>query len=127
MLFSKSKSKSTADDVRRVALAALAAALEDRWTDSRSKPGRTGLRAVATGAVLYTAGRAVYSGRHLILERLGDGAVDEDDREDEEYDEPEAEGDEDEEEDLDEEPEAEGDEDEEEDLDEEPEAEGRGG
>ena len=104
MPFSKSKTKTVAEDVRRVALSALVTALEERNQEPKSKPARTGLRTVATGAVLYTAGRALYSGRHAILDRLGDGQGDEEDREDDEYDEAEAESDADE-------PEAEADED----------------
>jgi hypothetical protein len=60
----------TADDVRRVALAALATALENSREEARKKPGLTGVRAVATGAVIYTAGRAVYTGRRLLREHL---------------------------------------------------------
>ena len=144
------KRKTTADDVRRVAVAALTAALDDRKDEARSKPGLTGVRAVATGAVLYTAGRAAFGSRRFIRERFGD---DEDRYEDgdgpeaeadEEYDEPEAEaerddggrgvrgargrsrkeGDEDEEY---EEPEAEAEEGDEDEEDEEPEAEAEEG
>jgi hypothetical protein len=112
------KQKPTADDVRRVALAALAAALEDGKEEAKKKPGMTGVRAVATGAVLYTAGRAAFSGRRFIRDHFGaDGeAHDEadeemsDDRDDDEDDDPRAEDDEDYE-DEDDEPRAEEDED----------------
>ena len=139
------KRKTTADDVRRVAIAALTAALDDRKDEARSKPGLTGVRAVATGAVLYTAGRAAFSSRRFIRERFGsdedqyengDGpeaeaddeyeepeAEAEEDEEDEEYEEPEAEEDEDDEDEEYEEPEAEEDEDDEDEEYEEPEAE----
>src|SRR5215210_2142649 len=87
--------KPNADDVKRVAVAALVAALDDGKDQARKKPGLTGMRAVATGAVLYTAGKAAFSGRRFISERLhGDDDVPE---EDEEEDEPEADEDFDEE------------------------------
>jgi hypothetical protein len=66
----RSKKNATADDVRRVALAALATALENSREEARKKPGLTGVRAVATGAVIYTAGRAVYTGRRFLRERF---------------------------------------------------------
>ena len=118
------KQKTTADDVRRVALAALVSALEDGKEDAKKKPGLTGLRAVTTGAVLYTAGRAIYGGRRFVQERLGsdgDEAETRSEDEDDLYDEPEAEADQDEEE-YEDEPEAEADQDEEE-YEDEPEAE----
>src|SRR3954447_11145154 len=131
--------KPSADDVKRVAVAALVAALDDSKEKARKKPALTGMRAMATGAVLYTAGRAVVGGRRFINERLNgageeesadeydDEPVAEDDEDFDEEDEPEededpvAEEDEDFEDEEDEEPEAEEDEDFEED--EEPEAE----
>ena len=126
------KHKPNADDVRRVALAALASALEDSKQEAKKKPALTGVRAVATGAVLYTAGRAAFTGRRFLRDRLGsNGAQDEemvDDRDDddeyEDDEEPEAEEGEDfDDEDYDEEPEAEEDEDfEDEDEDDEPRA-----
>jgi hypothetical protein len=138
------KHKPNADDVRRIALAALASALEDRKEEAKKKPGLTGVRAVATGAVIYTAGRAVFSGRRFVRDHMGsdgdaskrdddeyeDPDAEEDDQyEDEDYDEPRAEEDEepedDEYEDEDEEPRAEEDEEPEDDEyeDEEPRAE----
>ena len=62
--------KPNADDVKRVAVAALVAALDDGKDQARKKPGLTGMRAVATGAVLYTAGKVAFSGRRFINERL---------------------------------------------------------
>jgi hypothetical protein len=62
--------KPSADDVKRVAVAALVAALDDGKDQAKKKPGLTGMRAVATGAVLYTAGKAAYNGRRFINERL---------------------------------------------------------
>lgn len=123
------KRKTTTDDVRRVALAALASALDDRKEEAKRKPGLTGVRAVATGAVLYTAGKAAFTGRRFVREHFGsDGAEDRADEDEEEVedDEPRAEAEEEEYEE-DEEPEAEAEEDEEPeaefDEDDEPEAE----
>src|SRR3954447_23278736 len=107
------------DDVRRVALSALAAALEDGKQEK--KPAKRsgamkGVRTVAAGAALYVAGRAAYKNRDAILDQLQDGQQEGDD-------EPEAEEDDDSVEEDDEEPEAEEDEDFVEEDDEEPEAE----
>jgi hypothetical protein len=125
--------KPNAEDVKRVAVAALVAALDDGKENARKNPRLTGLRAVATGAVLYTAGKAALNGRRFISERLGndgqepaeddEGYEDEDDY-DEADGEPVAEEDEDLEEDEkpeepEEEPVAEEDEDFEEDEDDE--------
>jgi hypothetical protein len=93
------KRTSAADDVRKVLLTALIAALEDQRDKQRPKRGFTAVRALATGAVLYTAGRA---GSRLLTDRLqtDSGEREEDDEryeEEEEYEEPEAEADEDEE------------------------------
>src|SRR3954452_4583770 len=110
------KHKPNADDVRRVALAALATALEDRKEEVKKKPGLTGVRAVATGAVIYTAGRAVFTGRRFVRDHFGsDGEAREDEPQEEEDEEPEAE--------VDEEPEAEEQDDAEDEEYEEPEAE----
>jgi hypothetical protein len=62
--------KPNAEDVKRVAVAALVAALDDGKEQARKNPRMTGMRAVATGAVLYTAGKAAFSGRRFISERL---------------------------------------------------------
>ena len=59
----------TADDVRQVILSAVADALDDGRHEVGGKPGLGGVRAVATGAVLYTAGRAAVAGRRLYRER----------------------------------------------------------
>src|SRR3954452_6931332 len=77
--------RTTAEDVRRVALAALATALEDGKQEAKAKPGLTGMRAVATGAVLYTAGRAAFAGRRFVREHTGNEA-EVDARADEDYD-----------------------------------------
>jgi hypothetical protein len=119
--------KPSAEDVKRVAVAALVAALDDGKENARKNPRLTGVRAVATGAVLYTAGKAALNGRRFIAEHLrGDGQEPEDDEgfeDDDDYDEadgePVAEEDEDfeEDEEPEEEPVAEEDEDFEEDED----------
>jgi hypothetical protein len=132
------RGRTTADDVKKVALAALATALDDGKQEARQKPGLTGMRAVATGAVLYTAGRAAVSGRRFYRDHFGsdshNGAEAESDEdydaeadaeEDEDFeDEPESEEDEEFEEEPEEEPEAEEDEDFEEEPEDEPEAAG---
>ena len=84
------KRKPTADDVRRVALAALVSALDEGKQDAKKKPGLTGVRAVATGAVIYTAGVAAFKGRRFVQDQIAayrDGA--DDDEYDEDYDEAE--------------------------------------
>ena len=94
----KHKHKPSADDVRRVALAALATALEDSKKEAKKKPGQTGVRVVATGAVLYTAGRAAFTGRRFVRDHFGaNGRVRErddevDEEEYEEHEEPRAGG-----------------------------------
>src|SRR5215217_6485949 len=109
------KRRTSADDVKRVAVAALNTVLDDSKREVTEKPGLTGVRAVATGAVLYTAGRAAFAGRRFYRDRFASGSngaageeeayyededeYDEDELEDE--DEPEAEADEDEYEDED--------------------------
>jgi hypothetical protein len=79
------KRRATAEDVRKVALAALATALDDGKQEARKKPGLTGVRAVATGAVLYTAGRAAFAGRRFYRDHFGaDGDEHEDTDDDDE-------------------------------------------
>src|SRR5689334_9090259 len=102
--------KPSADDVKRVAVAALVAALDDSKEKARKNPRLTGVRAVATGAVLYTAGKAVIGGSRFISDRLN-GSGEEEEPADEYEDEPSAEDDEDFEEEDEPEPEAEEDED----------------
>src|SRR3954452_12745544 len=92
--------RTTAEDVRRVALAALATALDEGKQEVKKKPGLTGMRAVATGAVIYTAGRAAFAGRRFARDHFGsDHDADEGDEEDDEdyEDEPRAEAEDDEE------------------------------
>ena len=80
-------------DVRQIVLGALASALNDggqqRPDNDGKKKGLTGVRALAAGAALVTAGRAAYKGREFIRERLGrdeeDEPVDEAEYEDDEY------------------------------------------
>ena len=107
--------KPNADDVKRVAVAALVAALDDGKENAKKKPGLTGVRAVATGAVLYTAGKAALNGRRFVSEHLlnrNDEPEDDDEElEEEDEEEPVAEEDEDFEDDEEEEPVAEEDED----------------
>jgi hypothetical protein len=104
--------KTTADDVRQVILAAVADALDDGKQEARKKPGLTGVRAVATGAVLYTAGRAAVAGRRFYRDRFGADAQDGDDQRDDTDDDEPRSADEEDYVDAEAEPEAEGDEDE---------------
>src|ERR1041385_5822345 len=100
------KQKPSADDVRRVALAALAAALEDGKEEAKKKPGMTGVRAVATGAVIYTAGGPASTGSRFIKDRFGSDGEARDDADEEMVDDRDEDEDY-EEEDEDEEPRAE--------------------
>ena len=89
------KKKALPVDVRRIALAALASALDDGRGQEPAKDGRkglTGVKALVAGAALVTAGRAAFKNRDLIRDRL-QGEHDEEDEEyedeayeDEEYD-----------------------------------------
>src|SRR3954471_18959625 len=75
--------KPSPEDVKRVAVAALVAALDDGKEKARKNPRMTGMRAVATGAVLYTAGRAVVGGSRFVREHLnGEGQAEEEEPED---------------------------------------------
>src|SRR3954453_8951791 len=70
------------DDVKRVALAALAAALEDgkqEKPEKRSGGAMKGVKTVPAGAVLLVAGRAALKNAPAILDQLQDGSEDEDD------------------------------------------------
>ena len=74
-------------------LAALASALDDGREQEPAKDGKkglTGVRALAAGAALVTAGRAAFKNRDFIRDRLqGDDGepADEEDYEDEDYEE----------------------------------------
>jgi hypothetical protein len=65
------KAKTKPRHVRQAIFSALADALDDGTQEVREKPGLTGARAVATGAVLYTAGRAALAGRRFYDDRFG--------------------------------------------------------
>ena len=85
--------KTPAEELKNAAIAALADALD---TEKRTpKPGLSGARAVATGAVIYSAGFAAIRGRRFVREHLSSGPEDEhaeDEFRDEEREEPDAEG-----------------------------------
>ena len=85
--------KTPAEELKNAAIAALADALD---TEKRTpKPGLSGARAVATGAVIYSAGFAAIRGRRFVREHLSSGPDDEhaeDEFRDEERGEPDAEG-----------------------------------
>ena len=88
--------KTPTEELKNAAIEALVNALDD--DDKRAaKPGMKGVRAIAAGAVIYTAGRAAFKGRDFVREQLSPDSDDdqaEDDLDDEEtraYEEPEAE------------------------------------
>ena len=87
MRFPRKGKDSLPIDVRKVALTALAAALEDgrQAASDQGKKGLTGVRAVAAGAVLVTAGRAAYKGGRFVRERIQGRDDEPEAREDEEY------------------------------------------
>jgi len=125
-----SKARPSSDDVRRVALAALTAALDEgkKQPQAPKRKGglRSGVRTVAAGAALYVAGRAAYKNRDTILEQidqLQDGRAEGDEEFEDEDEEPASEEDEDFDEEESDEPEAEDDEDFDEEESDEPEAE----
>jgi hypothetical protein len=106
MMKLKPKRKTTADEVRRVALAALISALDEgkQEVNKTKSGGLTPVRAVATGAVVYTAGRAAYRSQRFVRDQIASlrdhGRDDEEpeaeedfEEEDEEREEPEAEED----------------------------------
>jgi hypothetical protein len=96
--------KTPIEELKDAAIKALVNALDD---DKRAaKSGMQGVRTLATGAVIYTAGRAAFKGQRFVREQLSSDTEDDqaEDLEDEEemraYEEPEgAESDVDEEED----------------------------
>ena len=86
--------KTPTEELKDAAIEALVNALDD---DKRAaKPGTKGVRALAAGAVIYTAGRAAFKGQRFVREQLSSDTEDDqvEDLEDEEtraYEEPEAE------------------------------------
>ena len=95
--------KTPIEELKDAAIEALVNALDD---DKHSdKPGLKGVRALAAGAVIYTAGRAAFKGQRFVREQLSSDTEDDqaedleddqaEDLEDEEtrpYEEPEGEG-----------------------------------
>jgi hypothetical protein len=82
-------------DVRKVALTALATALEegrDVAKEEKKQGFVTTTRAVAAGAVLVTAGRAAYKGGRFVRDRLRRDDDEPEAREDEDFDDEESEG-----------------------------------
>ena len=87
--------KTPTEELKDAAIEALVNALED---DKRAaKPGTKGVRALAAGAVIYTAGRAAFKGQRFVREQLSSDTEDdqaedlEDGEETRAYEEPEAE------------------------------------
>ena len=88
--------KTPIEELKDAAIEALVTALDD---DKRAaKPRTKGVRALAAGAVIYTAGRAAFKGRHFVREQLSSDTEDdqaqdlEDEDETRAYEEPEGEG-----------------------------------
>ncbi len=64
-----SRRKSPTEELKSVAIAALISALDEK-SEKKPKRGMTGVRALTTGMVIYSAGHAAYTGQKLIRERL---------------------------------------------------------
>jgi hypothetical protein len=76
--------KTPTEELKDVAIEALVNALDD---DKRAaKPGTKGVRALAAGAVIYTAGHAAFKGQRFVREQLSSDTEDDqaEDLEDEE-------------------------------------------
>ena len=58
------------EELKNAAIEAALSALGDGKSESKDKPAMTGVRAVAAGAVLYTAGRAAFRGRRFLNEQF---------------------------------------------------------
>src|SRR5215216_1700415 len=61
------KQKTPTEELKNAAVTALRTALSEE-SDAKDKRGLTGVRAVATGAIIYTAGRAAFKGRRFLRE-----------------------------------------------------------
>ena len=91
----RTKRKTPTEELKDAAIQALLNALDD---DKRAaKPRTSGVRGLAAGALLYTAGRAAFKGQRFVREQLSSDAEDDhaEDLDDEEetraYEEPDAE------------------------------------
>jgi len=87
--------KTPTEELKSAAIEALVNALDDDNKRAPEPGGTKGIRAVAIGAVIYTAGRAVFKRQHFVREQLSsltndDQAEVEDEEETREYEEPEA-------------------------------------
>ena len=87
--------KTPTEELKDAAIEALVNALDD---DKRAaKPGTKGVRALAAGAVIYTAGHAAFKGQRFVREQLSSDTEDdqaedlEDEKETRAYEEPQAE------------------------------------
>jgi hypothetical protein len=67
------------EQLQSAAIDAAISALADRRRRSKDRPALKGVRAVAAGAVLYTAGRAAFKGRRLLREQLSASPAEDDD------------------------------------------------
>jgi hypothetical protein len=64
------RDKSPIEQLKHAAIEAAVRALDDEKASSKDKPALTGVRAVATGAVLYTAGHAAFKAHRLLREQF---------------------------------------------------------
>ena len=73
------RKRTPAEQLKHAALEAAVSALGDLEDRSKGKPALSGMRAVGTGAVLFTAARTAFKGRQLLREQLSssDGEDDE--------------------------------------------------
>lgn len=74
------------EQLQSAAIDAALSALADRRRGSKDRPALKGVRAVAAGAVLYTAGRAAFKGRRLLRGQLSSSPVEVDAAEEDEPD-----------------------------------------
>ena len=64
------RKKTPAEQLKQAAIEAAVTALGDLQDRSKGKPALSGVRAVGTGAVLFTAARAAFKGRRFLREQL---------------------------------------------------------
>ena len=82
------------EQLKNAAIEAAVSALGADKSKSKDKPALTGVRAVAAGAVLYTAGRAAFKGRRFLSEQFSSDEAEDDaaTQTREEHEDPEAKG-----------------------------------
>jgi hypothetical protein len=92
------RQKTRAEELRDAAVTGLLSVFEDQEHETSGKRGLTGVRAVAGGAAIYTAGFAAYKGRRFLRNQLSRDQAETEPRDEaatearEQRDEPAAEG-----------------------------------